>query len=95
MTVFVKDEHNHRDTTIMAKPRSAFRKDGSITAGNVPGLSSAGAAMIVAERFWAEQNDLVPMARLVSYGMGGVESGFFGLDPDPALQQTHCHGSAG
>ena len=74
MTVFAKDEHNHRDTTIMAKPRSAFRKDGSITAGNVPGLSSAGAAMIVADCFWAEQNDLVPMAQAgeLRHGRGGI-----------------------
>ena len=70
--VFSKDEHNRPDTTIdsLAKLRPAFRKDGTITAGNAPGLNSAAAAMIVAERSFAEQHDLKPMARLVSYGVG-------------------------
>jgi len=63
-------------------------KDGTITAGNAPGLNSAGAAMIVADRAWAEDNALVPMARLVSYGIGAVEPGFFGLGPVPAVRQA-------
>ena len=90
ITVFAKDEHNRPETTAesLAKLKPAFRKDGSITAGNSPGLNSAGAAMIVAERTWAEKNGLVPMARLVSYGIGAVEPGFFGLGPVPAVRQT-------
>ena len=88
--VFAKDEHNRPDTTAesLAKLKPAFRKDGTITAGNAPGLNSAGAAMIVAERGWAERNGLAPMARLVSYGVGAVEPGFFGLGPVPAVRQA-------
>jgi len=44
--------------------------------------------MIVADRAWAEDNALVPMARLVSYGIGAVEPGFFGLGPVPAVRQA-------
>ncbi len=75
-TVFDKDEHNRPDTTLesLAKLHPAFRKDGTITAGNAPGLNSGGSAMIVAERGWAEQHTLKPMARLVSYGVSAVES---------------------
>jgi acetyl-CoA C-acetyltransferase len=89
-TIFAKDEHNRPDTTAesLAKLKPAFRKEGTITAGNAPGLNSAGAAMVVAERAWAEKNGLVPMARLVSYGVGAVEPGFFGLGPVPAVRQA-------
>jgi acetyl-CoA C-acetyltransferase len=89
-TIFDKDEHNRPDTTAesLAKLKPAFRKDGTITAGNAPGLNTAAAAMIVAERNWAEKNGLQPMARLVSYGIGAVEPGFFGLGPVPAVRQA-------
>lgn len=73
-TVFDKDEHNRPDTTAesLAKLKAAFRKDGTITAGNAPGLNSGAAAMIVADRKWAEKRDLEPFARLVSYGVGWI-----------------------
>ena len=89
-TVFDKDEHNRPDTTMesLAKLHPAFRKDGTITAGNAPGLNSGASALIVAERGWAEQHELEPMARLVSYGVGAVEPGMFGLGPIPAVRQA-------
>ena len=88
--VFEKDEHNRPGTTLetLAKLHPAFRKDGTITAGNAPGLNSAAAAMIVAERDWAEQQGLQPMARLLSYGIAAVEPGMFGLGPIPAVRQA-------
>ncbi|MFX1737716.1 acetyl-CoA C-acetyltransferase [Paraburkholderia sp. A1RI_3L] len=89
-TVFVRDEHNRPDTSAesLARLKPAFRKDGTITAGNAPGLNSGAAAMVVAERGWAERNGLTPMARLVSYGVAAVEPGFFGLGPIPAVRQA-------
>ncbi len=89
-TAFNKDEHNRPETTAesLARLKPAFRKEGTITAGNAPGLNSAGAAMVVAEHGWAEKNGLVPMARLVSYGIGAVEPGMFGLGPVPAVRQA-------
>jgi len=88
--VFDKDEHNRPDATLegLAKLHPAFRKDGTITAGNAPGLNSGASAMIVAERGWAEHRQLKPMARLVSYGVGAVEPGMFGLGPIPAVRQA-------
>jgi acetyl-CoA C-acetyltransferase len=88
--VFDKDEHNRPDTTPegLAKLHPAFRKDGTITAGNAPGLNSGASAMIVAERSWAEKHQLEPMARLASYGVGAVEPGMFGLGPIPAVRQA-------
>ena len=90
LTTFAKDEHNRPDTTAetLAKLKPVFRKEGTITAGNAPGLNSAGAAMVVAEAGWAEKRGLEPMARLVSYGIGAVEPGMFGLGPVPAVRQA-------
>jgi acetyl-CoA C-acetyltransferase len=87
---FLKDEHNRPDTTAesLAKLKPAFRKEGTITAGNAPGLNTGAAAMIVAERKWAEKNGLKPMARLASYGVAAVEPGFFGIGPVPAVRQA-------
>lgn len=87
---FAKDEHNRPETTAesLAKLKPVFRKEGTITAGNAPGLNSAGAAMIVAETGWAETQGLEPLARLVSYGIGAVEPGMFGLGPVPAVRQA-------
>jgi acetyl-CoA C-acetyltransferase len=89
-TKFDKDEHNRPDTTLesLAKLKPAFRKDGTITAGNAPGLNTGAAAMIVADRAWAEKKGLKPMARLVAYGVGAVEPGMFGLGPVPAVRQA-------
>lgn len=89
-TKFEKDEHNRPDTTLesLSKLKPAFRKDGTITAGNAPGLNTGAAAMIVADRAWADKKGLQPMARLVSYGVGAVEPGMFGLGPVPAVRQA-------
>ena len=88
--MFAKDEHNRPDTTAesLAKLKPAFRKDGSITAGNAPGLNTGAAAMVVAERKWAEQNGLKPMGRLAGYGIAAVEPGLFGIGPVPAVRQA-------
>jgi acetyl-CoA C-acetyltransferase len=88
--LFNKDEHNRPDTTLasLAKLRPAFRKDGTITAGNAPGLNSGAAAMMVSSADWAGKNGLTPMARLVSYGVAAVEPGMFGLGPVPAVKQA-------
>lgn len=89
-SVFAKDEHNRPDTTLesLAKLNPVFRSDGTITAGNAPGLNSGAAAMVVADARWAEKQGLEPMARLVAYGVGAVEPGMFGLGPVPAVRQA-------
>lgn len=88
--LFGNDEHNRPETTAdsLAKLKPAFRKDGTITAGNAPGLNSGAAVMIVAERGFAEANGLQPMARLVAYGVAAVEPGLFGIGPVPAVRQA-------
>ncbi|WP_414463612.1 thiolase family protein [Hyphomicrobium sp. DY-1] len=88
--VFEKDEQNRPDTTLekLSKLKPAFRKNGTITAGNAPGLNSGAASMIVADANWADKQGIEPMARLVSFGVGAVEPGMFGLGPVPAVHQA-------
>ncbi len=89
-TQFVEDEANRPDTTLeaLARLKPAFRPNGSITAGNAPGLNDAAAAMVLADEAWAEKRGLAPVARLVSYGVAAVEQGMFGLGPVPAVRQA-------
>jgi acetyl-CoA C-acetyltransferase len=72
----------------LAALKPVFRPDGTITAGNAPGLNSGGAAVVLADEDWAESRSLDPMARLVSYGIAAVEPGMFGLGPIPAVRQA-------
>lgn len=85
---FERDEQPRPDTTVesLAGLKPAFRSDGTITAGNAPGLNSGATAMIVAEREYAEARGIEPIATLVSYGVGAVEPGMFGLGPVPAVK---------
>jgi acetyl-CoA C-acetyltransferase len=89
-TAFDKDEANRPDTTLeaLAKLKPAFRPDGTITAGNAPGLNDAASAVVLADAAWAEKRGLKPQARLVSYGVAAVEPGMFGLGPVPAVRQA-------
>jgi acetyl-CoA C-acetyltransferase len=89
-TLFERDEAGRADTTMEALGRlkPAFRPNGTITAGNAPGLNDAAAAMVVAGETWAEKRGLAQIARLVSYGIAAVEPGMFGLGPVPAVKQA-------
>jgi len=89
-TVFTTDEHNRPEATLtaLAALKPAFRPDGTITAGNAPGLNSGAAAVVLAARNFAESRGLESAARLVSYGVAAVEPGMFGLGPIPAVRQA-------
>jgi acetyl-CoA C-acetyltransferase len=88
LTLFDNDEHNRPDTTLetLARLKPAFRPNGTITAGNAPGLNDAASAVVLADGAWAEKRGLVPTARLVAYGIAAVEPGMFGLGPVPAVR---------
>jgi acetyl-CoA C-acetyltransferase len=87
---FDKDEHNRPDTTLetLTRLKPAFRPDGTITAGNAPGLNDAASAMVLADRSWADKRGVSPSARLAGYGIAAVEPGMFGLGPIPAVKQA-------
>jgi len=87
---FTRDEHNRPETTAdsLARLKPAFRKEGTITAGNAPGLNAGAAAMLLASRKWADRKGVMPLGRLVSWGLAAVEPGMFGLAPVPAVKQA-------
>jgi len=88
--VFDRDEHPRADATVegMAKLRAAFKKDGSVTAGNASGINDGAAAVVLMEKEAAAKLGLKPMARLVSYGLAGVDPKIMGIGPVPASQQA-------
>jgi acetyl-CoA C-acetyltransferase len=87
---FDKDEHNRPDTTLetLARLRPAFRPNGTITAGNAPGLNDAASAVVLTDASWAEKRGISATARLAGYGIAAVEPGMFGLGPVPAVKQA-------
>jgi acetyl-CoA C-acetyltransferase len=88
--VFSLDESNRPDTTVesLAKLKPAFRPDGTITAGNAPGVNAGAAAMIVCDAAFARDTGLEPMLAIRGIGVAGVEPGYFGLGPLPAIRQA-------
>lgn len=66
---------------ILAKLRAAFKKDGSVTAGNSSGLNDGAAAMLIASGEAIEKHNLKPLARIVSSGVVGVEPRIMGIGP--------------
>ncbi len=88
--IFDRDEAPRPDTSIetLARLKPAFRPDGTITAGNAPGLNSGASAMIVANRTVAEAQGIVPVARLAGFGVAAVEPGMFGIGPVPAVRMA-------
>jgi acetyl-CoA C-acetyltransferase len=86
--LFSVDEGNRPDTTVesLARLKPAFRPEGTITAGNAPGVNAGAAAMIVCEREVAQQLRLEPMLTIRSVAVAGVEPGLFGLGPIPAIR---------
>lgn len=87
---FAADESVRPDTTVetLARLKPAFRPDGTITAGSAPGVNAGAAAMIVCTAAVARDNQLEPMLALRGIGVAGVEPGFFGLGPLPAILQA-------
>ena len=86
--LFDTDEHVRNDASLeqLAKMKPAFRKDGTVTAGNASGLNDGAAALVLASGDAVSARNLQPMARLVSYAHAGVEPTLMGLGPVPATQ---------
>lgn len=87
---FRRDEHMRPDTSLeaLAALRPYFRTDGLVTAGNASGIGDGAAAVVVASADWAEERELRPLARLVSWGVAGVDPRIMGIGPAPAARQA-------
>jgi len=86
--VFDTDEHVKPATTIdtLAKMKPAFKKDGSVTAGNASGINDGAAFFVLAEAGVAAATGYKPLARLASYAVAGVPNDVMGEGPIPATR---------
>jgi acetyl-CoA C-acetyltransferase len=87
--VFSKDEHPRLSSLEeLAKLKPAFKKDGSVTAGNSSGINDGASALILASEDAVKKYNLKPLARLVSRGVAGVHPSIMGVGPIPATQKA-------
>jgi acetyl-CoA acyltransferase 2 len=88
--LFDDDDHMKPDTTLegLAKLPTAFGKDGFVTAGNASGIVDGGAALVIATQEGARRAGAKPIARVVSWGIAGVEPRIMGIGPVPAITKA-------
>ncbi len=84
------DEHPRADTTLqkLAALKPAFRKDGSVTAGNSAGINDGAAALVMMAQGRAQKLGLRPRARIVASAVAGVDPAYMGLGPIPATRKV-------
>jgi len=85
-----RDDHMRPETTLdaLAKLPPAFKKDGTVTAGNASGIVDGGAALILASRDAAARHGIKPIARLIDWAAIGVEPSLMGMGPAPATRKV-------
>ena len=85
-----EDEYINRTTTLekMSGLRPAFKKDGTVTAGNASGLNDGASAIILASGQLAEAQQLPIMAEVITIGQGGVDPSVMGIGPVPAIKKA-------
>jgi acetyl-CoA C-acetyltransferase/acetyl-CoA acyltransferase 2 len=87
---FDKDEHPRPQTTLemLAKLAPVFKKDGVVTAGNASGICDGAAALVLTTAEFAEKHGHKPLARVVEWGVAGVEPTLMGIGPAPAIRSA-------
>eukprot|EP00808_Paulinella_micropora_P030411 g35901.t1 len=95
---FLTDEHpRHTSLAQLAKLSPVFQSDGVVTAGSAAGICDGAGALVLAAEEAVQQHGLTPLARIVSYGLAGVDPTIMGIGPVPAMQEvestfsTHKH----
>lgn len=88
--IFDTDEHPRFGTTLeaLAKLKPAFRKGGTVTAGNSSGMNDGASALVVMSREKADALGLEPLATIVSYASAGVDPALMGIGPIPATRMA-------
>jgi acetyl-CoA C-acetyltransferase len=88
VNIFEIDEHPKSNTTseILSGLKAAFKKDGVVTAGNASGINDGASALILANEEKAKKGN--PLARIISYGFGGVDPDEMGMGPVPATKMA-------
>jgi acetyl-CoA C-acetyltransferase len=88
--IFDTDEHPRFGTTMesLSKLRPAFKKGGSVTAGNASGMNDGASAMVVMSRKKADELGIKPLASIVAYASAGVDPAYMGIGPIPATRMA-------
>ena len=87
--VIDEDEHpRETSTSTLNKLSARFKENGVVTAGNASGINDGAASVVLTSGEYAEENNLKPLARLVSWGIVGVDPKYMGIGPVPAIQQA-------
>lgn len=86
--VFDTDEYPNRSTTpeILGKLRTAFKKDGTVTAGSSSGINDGASFTIIASEDAVKKYNLEPIAEIINVGQGGVDPNYMGMGPVPAIR---------
>jgi len=84
------DEYPNRDTNLesLSKLRPAFKKDGTVTAGNASGINDGCSILLIASEEAVKKYNLNPIAEIISVGQGGVDPSVMGLGPVPAIENA-------
>ena len=87
---FAVDEHPRPQTTLetLGKLPPVFKKDGVVTAGNASGICDGAACLVLTTEEFAKSKGLQPLARLVQWGVAGVEPSLMGIGPAPAIRNA-------
>ncbi len=84
------DEHIRFDISRndLSKLPPAFKKDGTVTAGNASGIVDGAAVVVVASSEWAKANGFNPIGKIISWGISGVDPSYMGLGPVPSMKMA-------
>jgi acetyl-CoA C-acetyltransferase len=88
--IFDTDEHPMANTSMeaLAQLKPAFKKDGTVTAGNASGLNDAASAVVIMSRDKANEFGIKPLGKMLSWANGGVDPAYMGLGPIPAIRKA-------
>lgn len=88
--IFAQDEHPRFGTTIeaLSKLKPAFKKDGTVTAGNASGINDGAAALVISSKEKAGKLGIKPMAKILSTAYAGVEPSIMGIGPVEAVKKA-------
>lgn len=94
--LFESDEHPRLSTVeVLATLKPAFKKDGTVTAGNSSGINDGAACLILASETAVKKYNLTPIARIAGIGAAGVDPAIMGIGPVPATQKALKHAGIG
>jgi acetyl-CoA acyltransferase 2 len=90
ISVVQEDEHPKRDTSLdgLAKLKPAFKKDGTVTAGTSSGINDGAASLVIANELMASKHDKTPLAKIITWGIAGVDPSYMGIGPVPAIRNA-------